>query len=351
MLQAQDYMNRCIELARLGQGSVSPNPMVGCVIVHNEKIIGEGWHQQFGGAHAEVNAIQNIADKELLSQSTVYVNLEPCSHFGKTPPCADLLISHRVEKVVVGMQDPFSEVAGQGIQKLRDAGIEVEVGILEEACKDLNKRFVTFHEQKRPFVILKWAQTSDGFLSPDAGKLSAAEFEVKRHITGLEVQALVHKWRGEEDAVMVGTNTVLSDNPTLNTRAYPGKKPQRITMDMSGRLTMGLKILDGTQPTLIFTNKEIAAPNAQTTYIKIEEGTSLWPQMLMELYERKIQSMIVEGGAFTLTQIIRSGIWDEAQVFTAPKLLGEGVRAPAISGKLLSQASIANNQLHIYQRI
>jgi diaminohydroxyphosphoribosylaminopyrimidine deaminase/5-amino-6-(5-phosphoribosylamino)uracil reductase len=346
------YMQRCIELARLGKGSVSPNPLVGAVVVYENVIIGEGWHKQFGSPHAEVNAINAVKDQSLLSQSTVYVNLEPCSHFGKTPPCADLLIKHKVKRVVVGMEDPFSLVAGRGIAKLRDAGIEVEVGTLGKECKELNKRFITFHQEERPYIILKWAQTIDGFIAPDAAEMSAEEFEQKRHITGHVVQKLVHKWRTEEDAILVGKNTMLTDNPALNARAWQGRNPLRITIDQRGELPHTLKLFDGTQPSLVFTgNSSLHAPNEFVQYAVIDFTNPIWPQIAGELYKRNVQSLIIEGGAITLTNIIQSGIWDEAQVFTAPQTLQSGVAAPVISGALKQQFSIDGKQLHIYRNI
>ncbi len=343
------YMQRCLELAVSGLGSVSPNPMVGCVIVHHGTIIGEGWHRKYGEAHAEVNAIHSVADKSLLPESTVYVNLEPCSHFGKTPPCADLLISYRVKKVVIGMMDPFEKVAGSGIQKLKDAGIEVQVGVMEEACRELNKRFITFNTQRRPYVILKWAQTINGFIAPDAAKMSAEEFEQKRHITGLVVQRLVHKWRSEEDAIMVGTNTIITDNPALNTRAWGGKNPVRITLDLSNRLPANLKIFDGSQPSIIFSTTD-KKPANNLEYISIDKEQPVFTQMLHALYERHIQSLIVEGGTITLNHILAFGLWDEAQVFVSPQTLEDGIAAPKTpNGKVITQTTIDSKQLTIYR--
>lgn len=352
MTTDERYMLRCIELARLGKGSVSPNPLVGAVVVFEDTIIGEGWHKQYGGPHAEVNAINSVKDQSLLSQSTIYVNLEPCSHFGKTPPCADLLIKHKLKRVVIGMEDPFSLVAGRGIGKLKDAGIEVEVGVLGKECKELNKRFIIFHQQERPYIILKWAQTIDGFIAPDATAMNPEEFEQKRHITGVMVQKLVHKWRTEEDAILVGKNTAITDNPALNARAWKGRNPVRITLDRKGELPQQLKILDGTQRTLVFTgNPNMQSPNAQTEYIVIDFSTNIWPQISHVLYRSNIQSVVIEGGAITLNHVIESGIWDEAQVFTSPQTLQSGVAAPAIQGTLKQELYIDGKQLHIYRNI
>lgn len=350
MTTDEQYMLRCLELARLGAGKVSPNPLVGCVIVHQGKIIGEGWHKAYGGPHAEVNAIASVSDQTLLSQATVYVNLEPCSHFGKTPPCADLLIKHNVKEVVVGMIDPFAAVSGSGIQKLKQANISVRVGVLEEECRELNKRFITFHTQKRPYIILKWAQTADGKIAPDKLTMSEEVFAQKSKITGETVRTLVHKWRGEEDAIMVGTQTVLTDNPQLNTRAYPGKNPVRITLDRTGRLFSNLHVFDNTQPTLIFTDNASLASHNQIEYERVDFSQPIWPQVLVALHARNIQSVIVEGGAFTLHSLITDGLWDEAQVFQSTTVMGEGVNAPHVSGKLTAHYLIDHTQLTIYSR-
>lgn len=326
-------MQRCLELAQNGLGFVSPNPLVGCVIVHHENIIGEGWHKTFGQAHAEVNAINAVTDKELLREATLYVNLEPCSHQGKTPPCADLIIQHQLKKVVVGMIDPFEKVAGSGIQKLRDAGIEVECGVMEKECRELNRRFIKYVTQRKPYVVLKWAQTVNGFIAPDRNKLSAEAFEEQRHITGRVVQKWVHKMRTEEDAIMVGTNTALFDNPALNAREWEGRNPLRMTIDRSLRLPAGLKMFDGSQPTLVFTEQETESkPNLQ--FIKVDFNQHLLEQVLSKLYERHIQSLIVEGGTLLLSAFIKLGLWDEAIVLTAPKLIDDGVPAPHINGSL-----------------
>lgn len=350
MLSADEkYMQRCIELAQLGAGNVSPNPMVGCVIVHQQKIIAESWHKQYGGPHAEVNAIAQLVDTSILTDSTLYVNLEPCSHYGKTPPCADLLIKHNVKKVVIGCHDPNPSVAGKGIEKLKTAGIEVEVGVLEEKCIDLNKRFFTFHKYKRPYIILKFAQSADGFLAPDARLLSPSEFEEKRHITGFIVQAMVHKWRGEEDAIMVGTKTILTDNPALNTRAYPGKNPTRIVIDRHNKLPRNSKVFDGLQPTFVFTENDVES-NLNLQYLKIDFTQNVWEQILKNLYQLNILSVIVEGGAITLNHILETNLWDEAQVITSTKILKGGVKAPAIIGTPIAKTTIDQSNLTIYAR-
>lgn len=327
----QLYMQRCIELAQNGAGSVSPNPMVGCVIVHNEIIIGEGWHQQFGQAHAEVNAIAAVKDKSLLSEATLYVNLEPCNHFGKTPPCADLIIQHQIKQVVVGMVDPFEKVAGNGISKLQAAGINVSVGVLENECRFLNRRFIKYVTQHKPYVILKWAQTHNGYIAPDASKVSAEEFEQQRHITGFTIQKLVHKWRTEEDAIMVGTNTALLDNPALNARAWHGKNPIRIVMDKTLRLPDTLKLFDKSIPTIVFTEQQKESTQ-NLTFIQIDFAKNWFDDILNHLYQHKIQSLIVEGGSQLLNTIIDANLWDEAILFISPKTINDGVKAPFING-------------------
>ncbi len=350
MTKDELYIQRCIELALNGIGSVSPNPMVGAVIVHNDKIIGEGWHKKFGEAHAEVNAINIIEDKSILKNSTIYVNLEPCSHHGKTPPCAELIIKHQFKKVVIGMMDPFEQVAGNGIKKLKDAGIEVIENVLQKKCEELNKRFITYHTKKRPYVILKWAQTIDGFIAPDATKMSTEEFEEKRHITDFIIQKLVHKWRTEEDAILVGTNTVAYDNPALNVRAWIGNLPIRITIDKNLRLASTHKIFDQTQATFIFTEQENTSIK-NITYIKIDFTKDIAAQILTHLYQQHIQSLIIEGGTKTLETFINKGLWDEAQIFSSPKILVDGIKAPIISGTIIHQNNIDGKQLTIYRNL
>ncbi|MFN6341265.1 MAG: bifunctional diaminohydroxyphosphoribosylaminopyrimidine deaminase/5-amino-6-(5-phosphoribosylamino)uracil reductase RibD [Bacteroidota bacterium] len=349
MLQHELYMQRCLDLAQNGAGYVSPNPLVGCVITHGDKIIGEGWHRKFGEAHAEVNAIRSVENKALLKTSTLYVNLEPCSHHGKTPPCAELIVESGIPRVVMGMKDPYHEVAGTGIARLQKAGIDVTVGVLEEQCHWLNRRFIHFVTQKKPYVFLKWAQTQDGFIAPDASKLTQQQFEEKRHITGFIVQKLVHRWRTEEDAILVGTRTAITDNPALNTRAWNGRNPVRITMDKNLRIPLTAKLYDGSQPTVVFTDKKTPiAANALVTYRIIDFSKNIWPQILTDLYEQGIQSLIVEGGLHTLQSIINSHCWNEIQRFTTPATLLEGIAAPAFHGRLVSESSIDKSTLTVY---
>lgn len=340
-------MRRALELATLGRGYVSPNPMVGCVIVHEGRIIGEGWHQQYGKAHAEVNAIRSVRpeDTHLLPEATVYVTLEPCSHWGKTPPCADLLIQNRVKRVICCNNDPNPLVAGQGFQKLRDAGIAVETGLLTEQGRDLNARFFTFMEKKRPYILLKWAETSDGFVSGVGGQ--------PVQISGPLARRLVHKWRSEEDAILVGTNTARLDNPRLNTRLWPGKNPTRIVIDNQLSLNPALNLFDNTQPTLVYNviRNEIAD---QTTRIQLSPAQPLLPQLLADLYERRIQSVLVEGGTTLLNSFLNADLWDELRVLRSPILLNpqantRAVKAPTVRGHLVNRDRVGDDELGTYR--
>ena len=322
-------MLRCLELAKLGISSVSPNPMVGAVIVYNDRIIGEGYHHKYGEAHAEVNAVNEVIGKfsnsaELLGQSTLYVSLEPCAHYGKTPPCADLIIKHQIPTVVVGCRDPFEAVNGKGIDKLTEAGVEVIPGVLEAECRWLNRRFFTRVQKHRPYVILKWAQTADVFFAPADNR--------QHWITGIESRKLVHQWRSEEDAVLVGKNTVAIDNPRLNVRYNVGKSPKRIVIDRRLELNHSLNIFDQSVETLIF-NEVKTDIDGKTKYIALEDFDRYVPQyILYQLYLRDIQSVIIEGGAFTLNTFIEAGLWDEARIFTGNENLKKGIKAPLVTG-------------------
>lgn len=315
------FMRRALELAELGRGTTIPNPMVGCVIVHKGRIIGEGWHRQYGQAHAEVNAIDSVEDPSVLQQATVYVTLEPCVHHGRTPPCVDLLIRQKVRRVVMATVDSNPLVAGKGIQKLHDAGIEVQTGVLEEESRILNRRFFTSLEKNRPYIILKWAQTSDGYLA-------GADYNSK-WISCPESRSLAHQWRAEEDAIMVGTHTARYDNPRLNVRDWSGTDPLRIVIDK--KLTLdrsSLHLFGGSQPTLVFNgfvNQQY--PNLDLIAVGSENYIDF---ILSELQNRKIQSLIIEGGAELLNTFIRRKLWDEARVFTAPVKFKEGIRAPKL---------------------
>jgi diaminohydroxyphosphoribosylaminopyrimidine deaminase / 5-amino-6-(5-phosphoribosylamino)uracil reductase len=366
------YMHRCIELAKLG-GKVAPNPMVGSVLVYGDRIIGEGYHQKFGEAHAEVNCINSVKpeDRHLIEQSTIYVSLEPCAHFGKTPPCADLIIKHNIPKVVIGCRDPFELVAGKGIEKLKAAGIEVSCGILEEECKGLNKRFFTFHRQHRPYIVLKWAQTGDGKIahsleesvsaqSPASNKKGASK---RLFISNEYTNRLVHKWRSEEVAILVGTKTALLDDPELNTRLWPGKSPIRLVVDKNLELPSSLKLFNRKYPTIVFnTKKHTIEENSAFSlwpekpedpllyYYQITEDVSLVHQIVHALYQLKVQSVLVEGGAFLLQSFIDEGIWDEARIITNENLfVGDGLPAPFLKDQqLLAKEQLSTDTIRIY---
>ncbi|WP_121811954.1 bifunctional diaminohydroxyphosphoribosylaminopyrimidine deaminase/5-amino-6-(5-phosphoribosylamino)uracil reductase RibD [Mucilaginibacter kameinonensis] len=344
MLEHEKYMRRCLELAESGAGYVSPNPMVGAVVVHDGQIIGEGYHQKYGQAHAEVNAIAQVTQKfdnhaELLKNSTIYVSLEPCAHYGKTPPCADLIIKHQISNVVVGCRDPFAQVDGKGIEKLQAAGIEVITGVLKQECQRLNRRFFTKVQKHRPYIILKWAQTQDGFFAPANG----SQF----WITGPESKKLVHKWRSEEDAILIGKNTALSDNPQLNVRYWDGPSPKRVVIDRRLELNKGLNIFDQSAETLIFNEVKFDL-DGKNRYIALEDFERFVPQyILYQLYLQDIQSVIIEGGARTLESFIEAGLWDEARVFTGDKVLGKGIKAPQITGILADEYTVGADRLQL----
>jgi diaminohydroxyphosphoribosylaminopyrimidine deaminase / 5-amino-6-(5-phosphoribosylamino)uracil reductase len=339
------FMWRCLQLAKLGAGTAEPNPLVGSVIVHDGKIIGEGYHRQFGQSHAEVNAINSVASQEVLKQSTIYVNLEPCSHFGKTPPCADLIINKGIPKVVIGMKDPFGKVNGAGIQKLKDAGCEVITGISETACRELNRAFITFHKKKRPYIILKWAQSSDGFI--DANRTHTINRPT--WLTNETCRSLVHKWRSEVKAIMVGYNTALYDNPRLNIRDWHGPEPLRLVTDRNLTLPKNLFLFDQSQPTWVLnTIKDESLVNLN--YIKIPFGDEMFPKLMDKLYQAGINQLFVEGGQKLLQSFIDIGLWDEARVFTGNTLLENGVQAPVLKGELCEKKDIGGVKLAIWRK-
>lgn len=324
MFSDETFMQRCIDLARMGIGFVAPNPMVGCVIVYENKIIGEGYHKRFGEEHAEVNAINNVSQPELLEKATLYVCLEPCAHHGKTPPCADLIIQKRIPRVVIGCSDTFEAVNGKGIERLRNAGIEVKLGVLEAECLLLNKRFFTFHQKKRPYIILKWAQTQDGFID----KIRKAGEEKKINwISCQESKSLVHQWRSEEQAILVGKNTVLTDNPTLTVREVLGKNPVRIVLDPQMELPSDCAVFN-VQSTTIILN---ALEDEQVYNLHYFQVNPFDTQNITNcLFELEIQSVLVEGGAFTIQKFIDCGLWDEARILVGSKRFGDGLKAPVI---------------------
>lgn len=342
-------MQRCLQLAQCGSGNVAPNPMVGAVLVYEGRIIGEGYHQQYGKAHAEPNCIASVKeeDKALIEKSTLYVSLEPCAHFGKTPPCADLIIDKKIPKVVVGCRDPFVQVNGKGIEKLKAAGVKVDLGILEEECKELNKRFFTFHTEHRPYVILKWAETIDNKIAGPHPNLRPTEEGIantqpsRLYISNEHTNRIVHKWRSEEMAIAVGTNTALLDDPELTTRLWPGNDPIRMVVDMDLRLSKSLKLFSSKAPTIVFNTKEHSLPlgkipidelkKKDVIYYQVTEDVSLVHQMMNALYQMNIQSVLIEGGAYLLQSFIDEGMWDEARVITNEELfIGEGLPAPAL---------------------
>ena len=336
-------MLRALQLAEIGRGQVSPNPMVGCVIVHNDQIIGEGWHQKYGSWHAEVNAVNSVQDQSKLSESTVYVTLEPCSHFGKTPPCADLLVKHQVKKVIICNDDPNPLVAGKGIDKLRAAGIEVEQGLLAEKGRALNARFFTYVEKQRPYIILKWAETADGFIAGE-------NYETIKISNALS-HKLAHKWRSEEDAIMVGTNTARYDNPKLNAREWQGaKNPIRIVVDRQLQLLQSLNLFDNTQDTWVL-NELTDKSEEKNTYIKTAFGEQFIENVLQELYRRKIQSVYVEGGTALLQSFIEANLFDEIRVFRSPNQLYKGIGAPAMpkNVEIIEKQNLLGDELIIYK--
>ena len=331
-------MKRCLELAQKGAGLVSPNPMVGCVVVYEGEIIGEGFHQEYGEGHAEVNAINSINDKSLLNKSTLYVNLEPCAHFGKTPPCSNLIIENKIPKVVIGCVDSFSEVFGKGIEKMINEGIEVIVGMLEKESRELNKRFFTFHEKNRPYVILKWAESKDGFIAPNNQNKPF-------WMTSSESKKLVHQWRREEDAILVGRITAQKDNPFLTVREVQGENPIRIVIDKDLKLSSGLNLFDSNAKTLIFNTIKNDETNSNI-FIKTS-FTNLVLNVLKELHKQNIQSVIIEGGTITLQSFIDAKLWDEARIFTTNKELNDGVKSPNIEGKMLFETVLEGDKLEI----
>jgi len=341
MSSSEIFMQRCLDLALLGMGDVAPNPMVGCVIVHDGIIIGEGYHEKFGQPHAEVNAIRSIKNPELLAQSTLYVSLEPCTHFGKTPPCSDLIIESQIPQVVIGTIDPFAEVAGKGIERMRNVGINVEVGVLEKECRELNRRFFTFHEKKRPYILLKWAQTLDGFIDTDR-----TETQHPTWITNALAKRLVHKQRSEESAILIGTNTAEFDNPALTVREWTGNQPVRLVIDRTSRLSHRLHIFDQEAPTWVFTRHEqIDLENVK--FIMLDFEQNILPQLLVGLYERGILSVVVEGGGKLLNSFLEAGLWDEAFVYTGNQFFGKGVAAPNISGETIACEILDDCKLHV----
>ncbi len=338
-------MHRCIELAKLGAGNVAPNPMVGAVLVYDGRMIGEGYHKQFGKAHAEVNCINSVADddKSLIAGSTLYVSLEPCVHFGKTPPCTDLILHNKIKKVVVGSRDPFKQVDGKGIDKLKANGVEVAFPVLEKECVELNRRFFTFHELHRPYVVLKWAQTADAKI----GSGTADRLMISNELSN----RMVHKWRSEQAAILIGTNTALLDNPSLNVRSWKGKNPVRLVVDMQLRLPYHLNVFDESQPTIIF-NSLKHEEGEKLSYYQLSHNANIVHQLLNACYQMNIQSILVEGGAKLLQSFIDDGSWDEARVITNTELyIDEGLHAPLLSNfSLTKQEHLLTDSIGYFRR-
>ncbi len=345
MPHQEEYMQRCLQLAAKGLGNVSPNPMVGAVLVYENRIIGEGWHQKYGGPHAEVNCINTVkeADKNLIDRSCLYVSLEPCNHFGKTPPCSHLILEHKIPKVIVGCRDPFSLVNGKGIEHLRSNGVEVVEGVVEKNCRELNKRFFTFHQKHRPYIILKWAQTADGII----GKINAP-----LKISGPALNVLVHKWRTEEDAILIGTNTALIDNAKLTARHWPGKQPVRVVIDRELQIPESQHLFDQESATIIFNNK-ISKTEGKNEWIELKNNADNLPEIISTLYKKNIQSLIVEGGSALLNSFIQAGLWDETIIITNTKMTsGIGVKAPILhSSELLCRSKIDIDEVSIYKNL
>ena len=342
MTNDEKYMMRCIQLAQNGKLGAAPNPMVGAVVVCDGRIIGEGYHAKCGEAHAEVNAINSVKDESLLHRSTLYVSLEPCAHYGKTPPCAKLIVSKGIPKVVIGCQDPFSKVAGKGIEILKQAGCEVVVGVLEKACQDLNKAFFTVQLKHRPFITLKWAQSADGYM--DVERNDGEPVKLSSPLT----QLIAHKRRAEHQAIIVGTQTARLDNPSLNVRDWCGPQPLRIVIDKNLTLPRHLHLFDGSQPTLVVTEKNETIAGAMT--LQVDFNQSILPQLMEELQRRNIQSLLVEGGSKLLQSFIDEGLWDEAYVEHCPQVLGHGILSPSLINpkKSFKKSLIMGRNYHIF---
>ncbi|MBC7846539.1 MAG: bifunctional diaminohydroxyphosphoribosylaminopyrimidine deaminase/5-amino-6-(5-phosphoribosylamino)uracil reductase RibD [Flavobacterium sp.] len=338
------YIRRCIELAKNGLGTTYPNPMVGSVIVCDGKIIGEGWHKKSGEPHAEVNAVNAVKDKSLLKKSTIYVSLEPCSHFGKTPPCCDLIIENKIPNVVIGTVDPNIKVAGNGIKKLLEAGANVTVGILETECYELNKRFFTFHEKKRPYIILKWAESQDGFISPSKNSRNEQK---PVWITNEFSRQLVHKWRSEEQAILAGTQTIIDDNPKLDTRDWTGNNPVRIVLDQNNRIPENSHIFNNQAKTIVLTNSSNTINKENSNFGVIDFEQNIAQQIISTLYQQQIQSVIIEGGRQTLQTFIDEKIWDEVRIFIGSNTFENGTKAPVIALKNSTKQTIENDVLII----
>jgi diaminohydroxyphosphoribosylaminopyrimidine deaminase/5-amino-6-(5-phosphoribosylamino)uracil reductase len=335
------YMGRCLELARKGAGMVSPNPMVGAILVYNNRIIGEGYHAQYGQSHAEVNCIHAVRaeDRQYIPESTLYVTLEPCSHFGKTPPCANFILDQHIKHVVIGIQDYSHTVNGKGIQLLQQAGVQVRCGIRERDCFEINKRFFTFHQCKRPYVVLKWAQSKEGFIG---------NLQQRVKLSSPETDTLVHQWRAEEDAIWVGYRTIQTDNPQLNVRLVEGKQPIRIFFDRDNQLDRSLHVFDDSQKTIVF-NTHLNKQSGNTSYISISDQQII-PDILHQLFRLNCLSVLVEGGRGIVQQLIHQHLWDEARVIQTPTRLPDGVAAPVLHHhEMIHSFASGNDQITYYR--
>lgn len=353
MSNDEKYMKRCLELAAMGSGNTAPNPLVGSVIVHHDKIIGEGYHRLYGKAHAEMIAIDSVKDKSLLKNATIYVNLEPCAHYGNTPPCAKRIVREGISRVVIGMRDPNYMVSGKGIDILRKGSCTVTEGVLEKESRELNRRFITFHDKKRPYIILKWAQTLDGFIDKQRAKDDPIQ---PNWITNEVSKRLVHKWRSEEQAILVGANTTLKDNPGLNVREWHGKNPLRLIIDHYLEVHEDLKMIYDRRPTVIFTDKESSSSKAEklsgysAEIVRIDFAQDVLKQILEYLYNHNVVSLFIEGGEQTITGFLKEGLWDEARVFLGNKTFHSGVRAPAFLAKqIYEQGELLETQLYTFR--
>ena len=370
LLHHKKYIQRCLQLAKNGLGTTRPNPSVGAVIVHDNIIIGEGFTSPYGGSHAEVNAINSVKNQELLKEATIYVTLEPCAHYGKTPPCANLIVEKQIPNVVIGCIDTNSLVAGKGVEILKKAGCNVTVGVLENECLEHHKRFFTVQNKKRPYIILKWAETQDGFIAPNRHyEQSEVISEVKMRlpqqksllrndaqpiwISNTYSQQLVHKWRGEEHAILVGTNTVIADNPSLTVRSWTGDNPIRIIIDRNLRIPKEATVLNGKVKTIVITEKKTSERHYEQSevifYEEIDFSSNIVEQICQVLFKHQIQSVIIEGGAQTLQTFINTNLWDEARVFIGETTFKNGIKAPVFKAKLSSEEKIENDILRIYR--
>ncbi|NJB70539.1 diaminohydroxyphosphoribosylaminopyrimidine deaminase/5-amino-6-(5-phosphoribosylamino)uracil reductase [Saonia flava] len=341
----EKYISRCIQLGKNGLGNTAPNPMVGSVIVYNNKIIGEGYTSPYGGNHAEVNAINSVASKELLKESTLYVTLEPCSHHGKTPPCADLIVKNKIPRVVIGITDPHKKVAGKGIERLKGSGCKVTIGVLEKECREHHKRFLTFQKKKRPYIILKWAETSDGYIAPKQDKRKNKPEPY--WITNKHSRQLVHKWRSEEQSILVGTTTVLEDNPKLNIRSWTGKNPIRVVLDRNLKINGKYHVLDKSTKTIFITSKEKTSSD-NLIYETINFIDKVPQQICDILSKHQFTSILIEGGAKTIQAFIESDLWDEARVFVGDVSFDSGIKAPSVVKKQVKSIAILEDTLNIY---